>query len=191
MSHLLNVAAIVALMPTVVFAETLEEKLNREKAVLDSLNNMLEKEREELSQTEIKKLTIGAMLDRIQREEFQARREIRGLSEKERNLQARLVRTREALNIAERQLEAQVLHAHAQLFLVDAAVAADVVPPEDVDHARALVVQELADFVRHVQQHFLLVHLDLGLRPRRRGDAAALFLFLFLPVMEWQSNTRE
>ncbi|HCK10480.1 peptidoglycan DD-metalloendopeptidase family protein [bacterium] len=105
MSRLLNVAAIVVLMPNVVFAETLEEKLNREKAVLDSLNTMLEKEREELSQTEMKKLTIGARLDRIQREEFQARRELRGLSERERSLQARLVHTREALNIAERKLE--------------------------------------------------------------------------------------
>ena len=105
MRRLLNVAAIVVLMPNVVFAETLEEKLNREKAVLDSLNTMLEKEREELRQTEMKKLTIGARLDRIQREEFQARRELRGLSERERSLQARLVHTREALNIAERKLE--------------------------------------------------------------------------------------
>ena len=64
----LIVCAFCALMVAPAAAETLQEKLDREKAALDSLNSALEKDRKFLSQTELQKVSFGSELDRLQKE---------------------------------------------------------------------------------------------------------------------------
>lgn len=88
-----------------VHAETLQEKLDREKAAVDSLNAMLEKTREVLSETEKRKMTTGARLDRLQQDAASTKRELRGLTAKEQSLAIRVNRTRSSLVAAERRLE--------------------------------------------------------------------------------------
>jgi septal ring factor EnvC (AmiA/AmiB activator) len=88
-------------------AESLEEKLNREKASLDSLNTMLEKDRKVLSTTEKQKVSIGSELDRLQRDRIKTMRDLRELANRERHLSQRVNQTRSALSDAEKKLDAR------------------------------------------------------------------------------------
>jgi len=95
---------ILAMLISPSLSQTLQEKLAREKAAMDSLETSLEKNRELLDRTAIQKMSTVTQLDRLQREEVEARRELRGLSAKEKTLQSRVQRTRNALARAERRL---------------------------------------------------------------------------------------
>lgn len=96
--------AVMAVAGTVA-GETLQEKLDREKAAMDSLSNALEKDRKVLSRTERQKVSTGTQLDQLQQEGVRTKRELRGLAAKERGLQSRVDQTRKALSAAERRLE--------------------------------------------------------------------------------------
>ncbi len=85
-------------------AETLKEKLDREKAAMDSLNATLERDREVLTRTELQKMSTGTQLDRLQQEGTRAKNELRRLSVKEKSLQGRVDRTRQALGVAEKKV---------------------------------------------------------------------------------------
>ena len=91
-------------MPCSLHAESLQEKLDREKAALDSLHSMLEKDRQVLNKTEERKVSTGAELDRLQRQGAETRRSLRNLAARERGLESRVNRTRQALGTAERRL---------------------------------------------------------------------------------------
>lgn len=93
-----------ALMVVPAAPETLQEKLDREKAALDSLNSALEKDRKFLSQTELQKVSFGSELDRLQKDALKRKRELRELALRERKLSARVDKGRIALSKAERQL---------------------------------------------------------------------------------------
>ena len=82
-------------------AETLKEKLDREKAAMDSLHATLEQDREVLTRTELQKLSVGTQLDRLQQTAVRTKRELRGLAAKGRSLLTRVSQTREALAVAE------------------------------------------------------------------------------------------
>ena len=71
---------------------------------MDSLNAALEKDRKELSRTELRKVSTGTQLDRLEQEGFRTRRQLRNLSAKERSLQSRVEQSRQALSVAERDL---------------------------------------------------------------------------------------
>ena len=86
-------------------AETLKEKLDREKAAMDSLHATLEQDREVLTRTELQKLSVGTQLDRLQQTAVRTKRELRGLAAKGRSLSTRVKQTREALAAAERKLK--------------------------------------------------------------------------------------
>jgi septal ring factor EnvC (AmiA/AmiB activator) len=85
-------------------AETLQEKLDQEKAALDSLNSTLEKDREVLNRTERQKVSFGSELDRLQKDALKKKRELRELALRERTLQARVDKERNTLSTAEKQL---------------------------------------------------------------------------------------
>ncbi len=93
--------------PVDTVAESLEEKLAREKAALDSLNTMLEKDREVLSTTEKQKVSIGSELDRLQRDRIKTKRDLRELANRERDLSQRVDQTQSALLDAEKKLDAR------------------------------------------------------------------------------------
>ena len=97
--------ATILLMLGAASAETLQEKLDREKAAMDSLNATLERNQAVLSQTELKKLSTGSQLDRLQQQGAQTKRELRGLAAMERSLESRVSQTRKALTTAERYLK--------------------------------------------------------------------------------------
>ena len=86
-------------------AETLKEKLDREMAAMDSLSATLEQDRKALTRIELKKLSVGTQLDRLQQSAVRTKRELRSLAAKERNLSTRVKQTREALAAAERKLK--------------------------------------------------------------------------------------
>jgi murein hydrolase activator len=87
-----------------VHAETLQEKLDREKAAMDSLNTALENDRKVLSQTARRKVSTGTQLDRLQQEGVRTKQELRSLAARERGLQLRVQQSRQALSTAERKL---------------------------------------------------------------------------------------
>jgi septal ring factor EnvC (AmiA/AmiB activator) len=93
--------------PVDTVAESLEEKLTREKAALDSLNTMLEKDREVLSTTEKQKVSIGSELDRLQRDRIKTKRDLRELANRERDLSQRVDLAQSALSDAEKKLDAR------------------------------------------------------------------------------------
>ncbi len=72
---------------------------------MDSLNATLERNQAVLSQTELKKLSTGSQLDRLQQQGAQTKRELRGLAAMERSLESRVSQTRKALTTAERYLK--------------------------------------------------------------------------------------
>jgi septal ring factor EnvC (AmiA/AmiB activator) len=86
-------------------AETLQEKLDREKAALDSLHSVLEEDREVLNRTERQKVSFGSKLDRLQKDAIQKKRELRELSLREKSLSLRVNKERDALATAERKLK--------------------------------------------------------------------------------------
>ena len=97
----LTIVALCVLTASAAVAETLQEKLDRENAALDSLNSALEKDRAVLTRTERQKVSFGSELDRLQKDASEKKRRLREFALREKSLSVRVNRERDALSAAE------------------------------------------------------------------------------------------
>jgi len=101
----LTIVALCVLTASAAVAETLQEKLDRENAALDSLNSALEKDRAVLTRTERQKVSFGSELDRLQKDASEKKRRLREFALREKSLSVRVNRERDALSAAEQKLK--------------------------------------------------------------------------------------